>query len=86
MTSVLRVIDYEDKVDGKNVYQSYTVETNCYHVLITKNERGTGTPTNEVVFKRDGLGSDWLDEKHSRITEALNELENVILAAVRKEN
>jgi hypothetical protein len=86
MTTKLTVIDYKDQIDGKNVYQGYTVETNCYWVTITKNERGTGRETKEIVFDRIPKDDEWLDAPHSRITKALSELEAAILAAVRKEN
>jgi hypothetical protein len=86
MTTKLNVVDYKDQVDGKNVYQGYTVRTNCLWVTITKNERGTGRETEEVVFKREPINDDWLDAAHDRIGKAIHELEAAILAAVRKEN
>ena len=86
MTTKLNVVDYRDQVDGKNVLQGYTAEANCYWVTVTKNERGTGRETNEVVFVRKPQMDEWLDAPHDRITKALSELEAAVLAAVRKEN
>jgi hypothetical protein len=86
MTSKLNVVDYKDQVDGKNVYQGYTVVTNSLWVTVTKNERGTGRETQEVVFERNPQNDDWLDAAHDRIGKAIHELEAAILAAVRKED
>ena len=84
VVTTLRVVDYKDPVNERGtVYQGYTVETNSYWVTVTKNERGTGRPTNKVVFERKPQNDDWLDAPHVRITEALRELENAILAVVR---
>lgn len=85
MTSKLSVIDYNDQIDGTNVYQSYTVTTNSYWVTIKKNQRGTGRETDEVVFEREPQMEEWLDEKHSRIAAAVKALEDAIIAAVGKE-
>jgi hypothetical protein len=84
MTSNLKVIDYADQVDGSNVCQGYAVETNCYWITITKCERGTGRETQEIVFERKPQMDEWLDEKHARITRAISELEEAVLAAVRE--
>lgn len=86
MTGKLSVVDYEDKVDGKNCYQGYTMKYNCLWVTVTKNERGTGRETEEVAFERSPQNDDWLDAAHVRIGRAIYELEAAILAAVRKEN
>ena len=86
MTTVLKVCDYGDPVNEKGtVVQSYTVTTNSYWVTITKNERGTGKETDEVVFERKPQQDTWLDPAHTNITKALSELENAILAIVGKE-
>lgn len=86
MTTKLNVVDYKDQVDDKNVYQGYTVTTNSYWVTITKNERGTGRETKNVVFERKPMIDGWLDQAHNRIASALSELEAAIVAAIRKEN
>jgi hypothetical protein len=86
MITKLNVVDYKDQVEDKNVFQGYTVRTNCLWVTITKNERGTGLETPEVVFERNPNNDDWLDAPHDRIGKALHELEAAIVAAVRKEN
>ena len=82
MTSKLNVVDYEDQVENKNVYQGYSVETNGYWITITKNERGTGRETKNVVFERKPMIDGWLDQAHNRIASALSELEAAIVAAI----
>lgn len=83
MTTKLNVIDYKDPVNEKGtVMQGYTVKTNNYWVTITKNERGTGRETDEVVFEREPRQDEWMDPAHERIAKALSELENAILAVV----
>ena len=86
MTTILKVMDYQDPVNEKGtVVQSYTVTTNSYWVTVTKNERETGKETDEVMFERVPQMDEWLDPAHTRITKALSELESAILAVVGKE-
>ena len=85
MTAKLNVVDYKDQIANTSVYQGYTATTSSYWITITKNERGTGRETGEVVFDHKLMDDDWLDAAHLRITKALHELEAAIVAAVRKE-
>jgi len=56
---------------------------NCYHVEL-KDKDGN------LIFQRgfdtnNRLGDNWLDQKHRKITNALRDLENALLAAVDSE-
>jgi len=83
MTGRLNVCDYTDPVNEKGTaYQGYRAEVNSYWVTIYKSERGTGRPTEEVVFERVPKMDEWLDAKHSRITRAMDELENALRAVI----
>ena len=82
MTGKVNVVDYSKEV-GSNVYQGYTLEYNSYWVTVTKNERGTGRETQEVIFARNPNSDKWLDAAHERITKAILELDNAVLAAIK---
>lgn len=67
--------------------QKFRVHINAYHVLIVEVQKGFSFDKPKMVKEVFARGSDepkWLDAAHSKVVEAIDNLEKALMAAVKE--